>query len=158
MSHYKVEFVEVRKKKGKEFLHVKILDQMIGFFDEEDLSAGVKEGDIISCNIIQKGKFLNGSNLKIIDGDTKDVSIEIELKIDQIIDQKGERPIYDSQSKLHAGPRIYHFEVKDTSKGDKFLVITEQSGKKKNRIFIFDDHAKNFADKFSFFLEKIKKN
>jgi hypothetical protein len=148
LSNYKVEFVEIRKKKGKDFLHIKIHDKMVGFFEEEDVSVEVKEGDIISCDINQKGKFLNGSNLKIIDKDTADIVIEEHL----IVEHKQ----YDNDSKLHAGPRIYHFEIKKTSRGDKYLVITEQSGNKKNRIFIFDDHAESFSQKLAINLEKLK--
>ena len=123
---------------------------MVGFFEEEDISVRVKAGDIISCNIVKEGKFLNGTNLEVLDKEAGDLETEKELGI--------ERDLGDNESKLHAGSRIYHFEVKNSSRGDKYLVITEQSGKKKNKIFIFDDHAKEFAEKLLESIEKLNKN
>jgi hypothetical protein len=142
--------VDVRKKHGKEFLHIKILGKMIGFFEEKDIGVEVKEGDIISCRILRKGKFFNGSELKVVckeEDEQEGMDIDFQLNIEH----ENKNP----DSKLHAGPRIYHFEIKTSSRGDKYLVITEQSGSKKNRIFIFDDHAKEFSEKVSEFLNKI---
>lgn len=150
MSNYTVELVEIRKKKGRDFLHIKVCGEMVGFFEEEDISVRVKAGDIISCNIVKEGKFLNGTNLEVLDKEAGDLETEKELGI--------ERDLGDNESKLHAGSRIYHFEVKNSSRGDKYLVITEQSGKKKNKIFIFDDHAKEFAEKLLESIEKLNKN
>jgi len=150
VSNYIVELVEIRKKKGKEFLHIKVCGEMVGFFEEEDISVRVKAGDIISCSIFQKGTFLNGTNLEVLDKEAAYLETEKQLGI--------KRELGDNESKLHAGSRIYHFEVKNSSKGDKYLVITEQSGKKKNKIFIFDDHAKEFAEKFLESLEKLNQN
>lgn len=157
MSNYKVEMVEIRQRKNGEFLQLKLCDdKLVGFFEKEDIEVKVSEGDIVSCKIAQKGKFYNGTKLKVIDKESvesADFTIETELKIDSIIEPK--KPI-GNDAKLHAGPRIYHFEIKNTSKGDKFLVITEQSGSKRNRIFVFNDHADKFSEKVGEFLKKLK--
>ena len=148
MGNYKVEMAEIRKKRGKDFLHMKILDRMVGFFEEEDVGVEVKEGDIISCKITKEGKFLNGTGLQVIDENSADLAIDHELQVER-------RPEGDG-SKLHAGSRIYHFEVKTSSRRDKYLVITEQSGQKRNRIFVFDDHAEDFSQALEKNLQKLK--
>ena len=156
MGNYKVEVVEKRKKRDKDYLQIKIGGKLVGFFEEKDLGVEVKKGDIISCKIIQKGKFYDGTDLEIMDKDAPDLTVEEKLKIDQIIERKTDRRPGGSVSKLHAGSRIYHFEVKNSSRGDKYLVITEQSGNKRNSIFIFEDHAENFSQKLAENLEKLK--
>ena len=156
LSNYKVEVVENRKKRDKNYLQIKIGGKLVGFFEEKDLGVEVKKGDIVSCKIIQKGKFFDGTDLKVMDIDSADLKIEEKLKIDQIIERKTDRRPGGSVSKLHAGSRIYHFEVKNSSRGDKYLIITEQSGDKRNRIFIFEDHAEKFSQKLAENLEKLK--
>ncbi|MBN2156742.1 MAG: DUF3276 family protein [Candidatus Lokiarchaeota archaeon] len=169
MSNYKVEKVEIRERKnGEKYLQLKLCDNSVGFFEKEDIGTKMKEGDIISCKIVQKGKFFNGTNLKVLDKVPADLKIEKKLKFDHKPDPKSkgfDRKSKDygskfkgNDSKLHAGARIYYFEIKNTSKGDKYLVITEQSGDKRNRIFIFEDHAVEFSDKLTHFLTMLKKN
>ena len=150
MSNYKVETVEIRtKRNGDKYLHVKMCNETVGFFEDEDTRVELKEGDIISCKIIKKGRYFNGSNLKVVDTASEDLKIENKLNINRKKDADG--------SKLHAGSRIYHFEVKNTNRGDKYLVVTEQSGDKRNRIFIFEDHAEEFSQVLSKNLEKLNK-
>ncbi len=152
VNYYKVDVVEKRKKGNKDYIQLKIGGKMVGFFEKEDVVVEVKRGDIVSCKIIHKGRFFDGTDLKVIDKDTKDLTIEKELKYDR----KTESRSSGKDSKLHAGPRIYHFEVKKSSRGDKYLVVTEQSGNKRNRIFIFEDHAEKFSQKLAANLEKLK--
>jgi len=165
MSNYKVEKAEIRtRKSGDEFLQLKINNNLVAFLEKEDRDVNVREGDIVSCKIEQKGKFFNGTALKVLDKDSADIKIENKIIIDEKTDKKWDRKndrkygrkLEDSDSKLHAGARIYFFDVKTTSRGDKYLVVNEQSGDKRNRIFIFEDHAEEFSEKLAKNLKKLK--
>lgn len=52
--------------------------------------------------------------------------------------------------KVKGGNRTFFFDVKRSSKGSKYLIITESrrvSGKfKQERVFVFDDHLEPFLE------------
>ncbi len=46
--------------------------------------------------------------------------------------------------KLNAGKRTYFFDIKKGRDGSAYLVITEQTEDKKNRLMVFEDKAEAF--------------
>jgi len=52
--------------------------------------------------------------------------------------------------KVPAGRRMYFFDVKKTSKGDFYLVISErrrtEEGKKRDRIWVFQEDLERFLE------------
>jgi hypothetical protein len=53
------------------------------------------------------------------------------------------------ETRLSAGKRTYYFDVKEAANGNRYLKLSEVSmreGKEeRSRIFLFQDHAKEFA-------------
>ena len=64
--------------------------------------------------------------------------------------------------KVHAGSRIYFFDVKENSEGTLYLTITENKFQAENekperfRILIYEDKLKDFVDGFRDALDYIK--
>ncbi len=46
--------------------------------------------------------------------------------------------------KLNAGKRTYFFDIKKGRDGSAYLVITEQTEDRKNRLMVFEDKAEAF--------------
>ncbi len=46
--------------------------------------------------------------------------------------------------KLSAGKRTYYFDVKRGRDGSAYLVITEQTDEKRNRLMVFEEKAEEF--------------
>lgn len=47
--------------------------------------------------------------------------------------------------KLSAGKRTYFFDVKKGRDGSTYLVITEQTEDKRNRLMVFEDRLEDFV-------------
>ncbi len=48
--------------------------------------------------------------------------------------------------KLNAGKRTYYFDVKRGRDGSAYLVITEQTDEKRNRLMVFEDKMEEFLN------------
>ena len=66
-----------------------------------------------------------------------------------------------SEKKIIAGERTYFFDVNETSKGNRYLKITETQlmrGRRVRRpLWVFEDHIDEFAKAFKEALEHFKK-
>lgn len=149
VSEYKVQSAEIKQTKaGKPYLLLRINDKLVSFFDESDSKVPVKEGQIISCEITQKGNFLNGSKLTIVD-ESKAKKIEQEIKVDS--------EAKENENTLNAGSITYFFDIKVAKNNAKFLTISQTSSQGKSQILIFEDHLNEFLEKLKKQIEKFKK-
>lgn len=149
VSEYKVQSAEIKQTKaGKPYLLLKINDKLVSFFDEPDSKVPVKEGQIISCEITQKGNFLNGSKLIIVE-ESKAKKIEQEIKVD------GEAK--ENENTLNAGGITYYFDIKTAKNNAKYLTISQSSAQGKSQILIFEDRITEFLEKLKKQAEKLKK-
>jgi hypothetical protein len=58
--------------------------------------------------------------------------------------------------KLNAGKRTYFFDIKKGRDGSAYLIITEQTEDKKNRLMVFEDRAEEFMQALQEALGKMK--
>ncbi len=58
--------------------------------------------------------------------------------------------------KLNAGKRTYFFDIKKGRDGSAYLVITEQTEDKKNRLMVFEDKAEAFMSALQEAVGKMK--
>jgi len=58
--------------------------------------------------------------------------------------------------KLNAGKRTYFFDIKKGRDGSAYLVITEQTEDKKNRLMVFEDKAEAFMSALQEVVGKMK--
>jgi len=58
--------------------------------------------------------------------------------------------------KLNAGKRTYFFDIKKGRNGSAYLVITEQTEDKKNRLMVFEDKAEAFMSALQEVVDKMK--
>lgn len=58
--------------------------------------------------------------------------------------------------KLNAGKRTYFFDVKKGRDGSAYLIITEQTEDKKNRLMVFEDKAEQFMSALREAVDKMK--
>ncbi|MCS6957155.1 MAG: DUF3276 family protein [Aquificaceae bacterium] len=58
--------------------------------------------------------------------------------------------------KLNAGKRTYFFDVKKGRDGSAYLVITEQTEDKRNRLMVFEDRLEDFMSALREVAEKVK--
>ncbi len=59
--------------------------------------------------------------------------------------------------KLSAGKRTYFFDVKRGRDGSAYLVITEQTEEKRNRLMVFEDKMEEFLSAMKEAADKMKK-
>ncbi|MFN4013346.1 MAG: DUF3276 family protein [Aquificaceae bacterium] len=59
--------------------------------------------------------------------------------------------------KLVAGKRIYFFDVKRGRDGSAYLVITEQTEDKRNRLMVFEERIEEFLSAIKEAVDKMKK-
>lgn len=59
--------------------------------------------------------------------------------------------------KLTAGKRTYFFDVKRGRDGSAYLVITEQTEEKRNRLMVFEDKMEEFLSAMKEAADKMKK-
>ena len=58
--------------------------------------------------------------------------------------------------KLNAGKRTYFFDVKRGKDGSAYLVITEKTEDKRNRLMVFEERLEDFASTLKEVIEKVK--
>ncbi|MFN3870261.1 MAG: DUF3276 family protein [Aquificaceae bacterium] len=59
--------------------------------------------------------------------------------------------------KLVAGKRTYFFDVKRGRDGSAYLVITEQTEDKRNRLMVFEERMEDFLSALKEAMDNIKK-
>ncbi|MFN3472058.1 MAG: DUF3276 family protein [Aquificaceae bacterium] len=59
--------------------------------------------------------------------------------------------------KLVAGKRTYFFDVKRGKDGSAYLVITEQTEDKRNRLMVFEERIEEFLSAIKEAMDKMKK-
>ncbi len=58
--------------------------------------------------------------------------------------------------KLNAGKRTYFFDIKKGRDGSAYLIITEQTEDKKNRLMVFEDRADEFMSALREAMDRMK--
>lgn len=181
---YKVQKIESKTTKaGKPYKVLTLNDKFVSFFDEKDVKVPVQEGQMITCRIVQKGNFLNGYDIAITTesqvktGVTPGVTpgatsgatpgatfgaipnglAENATKIPSSSSptpSSGADIAMNLDNIIQAGKRLYRFDLKTASNGNKYLIINETFEDKKNSIMIFENHWAAFLEKFRQLTEK----
>ncbi|MBN2154196.1 MAG: DUF3276 family protein [Candidatus Lokiarchaeota archaeon] len=154
--------VETRKTKaGADYLALKIGDKTVSFFDSPDVKVPVKAGDAITCDLKQVRNFWNGKNLRVVDAKAAavtpfpEVSPATPAPAAATLSPKGAGQPSDGSWTVKGGSRTYFVDVKRDGAGQKYMTITESSGKggERHQIVVFADSVDGLADA----LEQAKK-
>ena len=122
---------------GKDYLLLTLNDKFVSFFDEKDAKVKVEQDQYITCRIVQKGNFMNGYDIAVVDKPNDVTTGEAELQFEK------------DDSVLVAGTMTYTLDVRTAKNDAKYLSISVSSSRESQRIVIFEDHIKEFTELFN---------
>ncbi len=166
-ENFEVQGVERKKTKaGKDYLVLTLGDRLVSFFEAADVAVDVQAGHTVTCEVVQKGKFWNGARLT-------NVTTGVAAKAPALKPAPAPAPAKsappaakaapagqggttlieggaDKQSlytaRVPGGNRTYFIDVRIAKNNEKYLTITQTETQGKQRVIVFGDHIKEFAD------------